>query len=273
VLNDAGDQFYCAFSWRDDYPWNNDIPLEACNERSLNDTFMDGFDSNLGDGQFRAFGGTIVKAGCTIYGYELSHFEGNHHDYNGPATFANGCPYLDDDQCHDTMWENDAYWGWPSYRCRCQQDPIICQPTDQWVVIMQCDNTNNDVEAKCRYVKTIGTTWSTSALDSMSIDETIEDSMSAHFFKLFSTEIGKSQTTGYDWSHTSSEAKSETETFFDEAVVDAHSLLIIEGAEGECGGNNVKTELFRFTSMDANGNVISQKLEYMNGNQTIGTIN
>ena len=51
------------------------------------------------------------------------------------------------------------------------------------------------------------------------------------------------------------------------------TLLIVEGAEGECGGNNVKTELFRFTSMDANGNVKYQKLEYMNGNKTIGTNN
>merc|ERR1712126_134913 len=116
-------------------------------------------------------------------------------------------------------------------------------------------------------------TWTSSASESMSIDTTIEEAMSASFFSFFSEDIGMSTTTGYDWTHTSSEAKSETEEFLVEVVVDAHSLLIIEGAEGDCGGNNVKTELFRFTSMDANGNVISQKLEYMNGNQTIGTIN
>merc|ERR1711962_329814 len=134
--------------------------------------------------------------------------------------------------------------------------------------IMQCDNSNNDLEAKCRYVKTIGTTWTAEASKSMSIDTTIEASMSASFFSFFSTEIGVSITTGYDWGHTSSQAKSETETFEVEAVVAPYSILIIDGAEGECGGNNVKTELFRFTSTDRAGNIISQTFENMNGNNT-----
>merc|ERR1719270_1270570 len=126
---------------------------------------MDGYDHVNEDGYFSYFGGTIVKAGCTLYGYEGPNFEGNHNDYNGPATFPNGCPYSDEDACR-VMWGNADHRGWPSFRCRCQQDPIICQPTDNFVTIMQCDNTNSDFEAKCRYEKTIGTTWSASASES-----------------------------------------------------------------------------------------------------------
>ena len=39
------------------------------------------------------------------------------------------------------------------------------------------------------------------------------------------------------------------------------TLLIIEGAEGQCGGNNVKTELFRTISRDRNGNIVSQTFD------------
>ena len=70
----------------------------------------------------------------------------------------------------------------------------------------------------------IGTTWSSSASESMSIDETIEYAMSESFFGMFSKEIGMSSTTGYDWTHTSSEAKSETEEFNLEATVDARKF-------------------------------------------------
>jgi len=137
---------------------------------------------------------------------------------------------------------------------------------------MQCDNTNSDSETKCSYTKTIGTTWTSEVSDSMSIDSTIEYAMSASMFSFFSESLAISVSTGYDWTHTSSQAKSETEKFHVETIVNPRSLLIIDGAEGECGGNNVKTELFRFTSVDGTGNIISQTLENFNGNETLKLI-
>merc|ERR1712038_272064 len=131
---------------------------------------------------------------------------------------------------------------------------------------MECDNSKNDIEEKCTYSKTIGTTWTSKALNSMSIDAIVEASMSASFFESFSAELGISASTGYDWTQVSSQAKGETEEFVVEAVVNPNSILIIDGVEGNCGGNNVKTELFRFTSTDGAGNIISQTLEYLNGN-------
>jgi len=267
VLNDAGDRFYCAFNWQDEYPWDHDIPLEACVREEYYKTYMDGLDYDVDPCCFEPIGGLIVKAGCTLYGYSEHGYEGNRIEYNGPATFPTGCT---GSRC--PPWTNAEKWGFPSLKCRCQQDPIICQPSDHYVTIMQCDNMNNDVETKCSYTKTIGTTWTTEASNSMSIDATIEYSMSSSFFGFFSEELGLSVSTGYDWTQTSSQAKSETQEFKVEAVVHPNSILIIEGAEGNCGGNNVKTELFRFTSTDGNGNIISQKLEYFNGNNTTNNL-
>jgi len=265
VMNEAGDNFYCAFNWHDEMPWNHDIPLEACIYDWMKSDYMDGYDEDHPSSSFEEFGGLIVKAGCTLYAYSESGYTGDRIEYNGPATFPDACT---GGHCPPDKEGTVLYWGFPSFKCRCQQDPIICQPSDHYVTIMQCDNSNNDFEAKCTYTKTIGTTWTTEASNSMSIDTTIEASMSASFFSFFSADLGISSTTGYDWTQTSSQAKSETEEFKVETVVPPHSILIIEGAEGNCGGNNVKTELFRFTSTDGDGNIISQTLEYFNGNNT-----
>ena len=61
----------------------------------------------------------------------------------------------------------------------------------------------------------------------MKIDETIKVSMSTSFFDLFSTDIGVSLETGYDWTHTSSRAKSETEQFHVETIVKPRTFLFL----------------------------------------------
>ena len=61
----------------------------------------------------------------------------------------------------------------------------------------------------------------------MKIDETIKVSMSTSFFDLFSTDIGVSLETGYDWTHTSSRAKSETEKFHVETIVKPRKFLFL----------------------------------------------
>jgi len=260
VLNSAGDNFYCAFDWADDFPWEHELPLDACLGRRFDE--MDNVDMDAAGG-FYIIGGLIVKAGCTLYGYSEPGFDGDLIQYDGPATFPNGCT---GNSCPPV--KNSINWGFSSFKCRCRQEPIICQPSDHYVTIMQCDNMDNDVEVTCSYTKTIGTTWTNDVTNSMSIDVTIKNAMSASFFEFFEAELGISGTTGYDWTHTSSEAKSDTEEFKVETVVYPNSILIIEGAEGECGGNNVKTELFRFTSTDRDGNIISQTREFGNGNNT-----
>jgi len=260
VLNEQGDKFFCGFTWNDYHPWDQHIPLEGCNGAET--PFLDDYDYPGTPGYFAQMGSIIVKAGCTLYAYSDHDYIGERVDFIGPATFPDGCT---GGRC--PTWNSGDFWGWPSFKCRCQQDPIICEPSDRWKTIMQCDNTPSSVETKCSYTKVIGTTFTNTAQESMNIDTTIEAAMSEAFFEFFSADIGTSITTGYDWTDISSQAKSETEEFKVETVVPPHTLLIIEGAEGNCGGNNVKTELFRMTTVDGKGNILSQKLEYTNGKE------
>ena len=58
-------------------------------------------------------------------------------------------------------------------------------------------------------MKTMGTTYTESYSNSMSLDITIKNEMSASFFGLFSEKLGISVSTGYDWTYVSSETVSE----------------------------------------------------------------
>jgi len=265
VLNDGGDEFYCAWLWWD---WGDEEPIRGCNGNQQN--YMDNTDYDCDDGKLKPVGSLMVKAGCTFYGYKDYHYKGSLIKYTGPATFPNGCSggSCPPDKAEDSSIAN----GFHSFQCRCLQDPIICQPTDEWVTIIQCDNTESSIETTCEYTKTIGTSWSSEAQNSMSIDSSIEYSMSASFFNIFEESIGISVTTGYDWSHTSSQAKSETETFKVAAVVPPYTLLQINGAEGNCGDNNVKTELFKTITWDPEGNFISETLEFPDNSDPLGRI-
>lgn len=251
VLNDAGDTFYCAWRWLD---YGSTESIKACNGASK--VCMDDGDYEL-EGHYLATGSIIVKAGCTLYGYSDRNYNGDLIKYYGPATFPDGCT---GGKC-PPVTNGDIADGFYSIQCRCDQDPIICQPEDSWATIIQCDNTQSSVDLSCSYEKTIGTTWSSSAQESMSIDATIESAMHAGFFDMFSEDLGISVSTGYDWTHTSSQAQSETETFKVEATAPPYTLLQIQGAEGNCGDNNVKTELFKSITMDGKGNVLSEKVE------------
>jgi len=255
VLNSAGDEFYCAWHWRN---WGADEPIRGCNGPEF--YHMDHYDDDEPEGKMMPMGSIIVKAGCTLYGYEDHEYKGHLIEYQGPATYPNGCKGND---CPRVGCEEEGVAdGFRSFQCRCLQDPIICQPTDEWVTIMSCDNTRSSIETTCTYTKTIGTTWSQEATNSMSIDSSIEYSMTAKFFDMFEESLGISVTTGYDWSKTSSQAKSETESFTVSAQVPPYTLLQINGAEGNCGGNNVKTEMFQTITFDPEGKKISEVFEY-----------
>ena len=72
-------------------------------------------------------------------------------------------------------------------------------------VVLVCDATNAVTDTECNYIKTMGTTYTESYSNSMSVDVTVKNEMSAKFFDIFSEKIGISVSTGYDWSYASSE--------------------------------------------------------------------
>ena len=67
VLNEAGDEFYCAWFWQGH---GNPEPIDACNGGS--GPVMDNADWDTSPGVYMPMESIIVKAGCTLYGYAVS---------------------------------------------------------------------------------------------------------------------------------------------------------------------------------------------------------
>ena len=82
---------------------------------------------------------------------------------------------------------------------------------------MVCDNLNGQATTKCTYSQTVGTEFSDSVSEGMSVDETVEYEMEMEFWGIFKERMGMSVSTGYDWSHTSDATKSEQTTITVEA--------------------------------------------------------
>merc|ERR1712020_42006 len=96
----------------------------------------------------------------------------------------------------------------------------------------------------------------TEVQNSMSIDLSIADALEASYFTLFSETLSISASTGYDWTHTSSEAKSEEHSYEVDTEVPPGTIVMIDGAVGRCGGSTSKTEMFRITSYDPEGRIL-----------------
>merc|ERR1712051_285050 len=107
----------------------------------------------------------------------------------------------------------------------------------------------------------IGTTYSTEVQNSMSIDLSIADALEASYFTLFTETLGISASTGYDWTHTSSERKSEEHSYEVDTEVPPGTIVMIDGAVGRCGGSTSKTEMFRITSYDPEGTILEVQYE------------
>ena len=121
-------------------------------------------------------------------------------------------------------------------------------------------NQNFQFDTSCKYSKTIGTSYSSSISESMSVDSTVEASIKAEFFKLFSLTLGTSQTTGYKWESVSEAAQSEEVTVTVDAVAPAGYVLTIEQAVGACQDGKVKTEMYKITHSKPDGSLVQSKI-------------
>merc|ERR1719450_1206222 len=181
-----GDEaFTCARVW---YEWGGSYAVDSCNGDFIN--HADGHDFSANDGYYFLMGSIFVKPGCTMYMYKGYGYSGESHVISGPAEVY-----------RNTHWDfgsgNNAP-GPRSYKCRCIQKKVDCEPEDSDEVILWCDGRNAVVDTKCTYEKTIGTEFSNEISEGMSIDETIEYEMSAQFWGIFEERMGMSETTGYD---------------------------------------------------------------------------
>ena len=153
--------------------------------------------------------------------------------------------------------------------CRCSMRHFSCVPEDKYEVVMNCDATNAQSDSECNYIKTMGTTFTETFSNSMSVDVTVKYEMEAKFFDLFSEKLGISVSTGYNWGEVSSETTSEEDSIEITATAPKGYVLRIEQTVGHCDGNTAKTELFRVTHTDSEGKIVKETFQRMFRNGTI----
>ena len=68
-MNEAQDNFICAYVWNEFGDEINLEPIRSCNGK--NDTYMAGEDYDVPEGKMVPMGSIIVKSGCTLYGFDV----------------------------------------------------------------------------------------------------------------------------------------------------------------------------------------------------------
>ena len=101
--------------------------------------------------------------------------------------------------------------------------------------MLTCDNTRGTVPTQCSYSQTIGTQYSTSVTNEMSVSVGVKYALEVGFEGLFKESLEVSATTGYNWRHESSEAKSKQVTTTVQATapagMDGISCIVISYAQ------------------------------------------
>jgi len=237
-----GSTYVCARFWQ--YP-GDDNKYKACQGPS--GTYLDGDNQDPGEGSFLPMGSIFVKPGCILYAYRNHAYTGQLVQFQG-ITLNNhwggsGSPQV----AHGPL----------SILCRCEQKPIECVASDAWVTVVSCQSFDSNVTSGCDYEYTTGTTFSTLVESTFKVSSTLKIEAKAQLDGIFSATNSASLTTGYDWKKAKTSISTETIKTTVKSFSPAGYKLQIDQAHGYCGQNVMKTNLFRFTTFDRKGNVVS----------------
>lgn len=223
-----------------------------------------GYDYTAEPGAYHSVGSLLIKPGCTVTAWMEANYEGAYMEYDGTLlvtenTFGH----------HFDGSSGCSSYGWGSFKCRCQQEMLDCVPVDGWQTILVCDNIGGTSPFPCSYEESIGTVWSESTSQDMGIDYTIEETISAGLFDIFGVDLGISATTSYDWTHVTEKTQQNVITVTASLTAQPGETVILEQALGQCGGEEPRTEMFKQTATNKDGEVISIKYEHRRrGNHT-----
>merc|ERR1711884_603337 len=127
--------------------WNargDDLSVNACNEdgESWENVWVTGDHKDVdsaNDAAYYPMGSIMVLPGCTAYLFYDRHYEGESHVLRGPEAVYNN---------HWGVSNGHMSNGPRSFKCRCIQEPINCQPDDGYDVVLVCDNLLGLADAK-----------------------------------------------------------------------------------------------------------------------------
>jgi len=231
--------FIGAVCYPEDGNW---LPPLACNgdpEDLLDNTSVAGGDSTASRSPIiLACGSLFVHDGCTFYGFGSPNYQGSLYEQAGPAELS----ILPDntwDGCGD---KKRCFW---SFIVDCVMHMPDCKPEDQWIPVASYDNSQSDIDVMFEYKYTVGTSWSEEMSSGSDISVTVEETMQAGFWSIFSSELGVSASTGYNWQSVSASAQAEETTTTIAMTVPPGMVVSVEQTVGRCDGSSVKTEKFR----------------------------
>ena len=186
-------------------------------------------------------GSLLVHPGCTYYGFENRNHQGKMYKFTGPVTIFNIPKYFG--FCSSNMG------CFRSFIVECNMALPDCVPSDEWTSVAYLDNSDSSFPTTFTYEYEIGTEWSSETSHGWTVDASVSATLTASFFGIFEAAASTTFSTGYNWQKTSYEAMSEVSTFNIEAEIPAGKALKIEQARGLCGGNSVRTDMFKTTEI------------------------
>ena len=85
----------------------------------------------------------------------------------------------------EKIFKNLKSLGCNIHNCFVCQEPVDCEPPDGYDEVLVCDNNAGQTSTRCSYSQTIGTQFSDSVSEGMSVDTTVEAEIAAMFWGLF----------------------------------------------------------------------------------------
>jgi len=243
ITNAEKNNFYAARKYTGK---GHSIPDLSCNGNVYDE--LSGVRLAGTEGLGYPIGSLYVHAGCSFYGFEKIDYQGSYTQYDGPL-FISEVPNTWGGLCSEIPCPG-------SFLVDCRMHMPDCIPSDSWATVASFDNSGSPLVSTFTYTYSIGTSWSTEMSEGFSISSTVTAEMKASFWGIFEAGLSVSETTGYDWSTTSSEAQNEEQQFSVETDVPGGSVIQIQQTKGTCGDSNVKTEMFRSIVTRQNGDVV-----------------
>ena len=167
----------------------------------------------------------VVRPGCQLDAWKHDHEGGTLWHYKGKH------PYLD---------ENDTFSSLHCY-CEYSDESLTCTPTEEYVTINTCTNSNEGTDMTCSHTTERGLSLGRDVTQGKSMSVEASSFLQLEFEEVFSVGLSASMTTTYDWSVVNSIDYSEVISESVSCTVPYGDTIQIKQVWGRCGETTVKT--------------------------------
>jgi hypothetical protein len=156
-----------------------------------------------------------------------------------------------------------------SIRCRCAYGYPNCDPEDYFKPIIICDARTSSDPYKCAFKYTIGAELGESLTRGIEMSTSMEKEILDGLGFLFSSVIGMSDTTGYDWNGVTRDVQVGSTTIQGEVDVPPGAYLTVEQVAGECSDSNIYVPFLRVFTYEAEDGSARARGAGVGGKETV----